>query len=88
MNETFVSLTIAAAASLTIAAALAATPASAQGTGHGPVARACAAEINQYCGHLSHGASAVRSCLRSHHKALSHECRWTLDHTGYGRRWR
>ena len=73
--------------SLATAALLAATAASAQGTGQGPVAHACASEINQYCAHLSHGARAVRSCLHSHRKALSHNCRSALDHT-YGKGWR
>ena len=80
MNRTFVSLAT--------AALLATTTASAQGTGQGPVAHACASEINQYCAHLSHGAGAVRSCLHSHRKSLSHDCRQALDHTGYGKGWR
>ena len=61
--------------------------ASAQGMGRGPVASACATEINTHCAKLSHGGGQVRACLQSHSRELSPECQKALDSTGYGRRW-
>jgi hypothetical protein len=63
-------------------------PAVAQGMGRGPVASACATEINTHCAKLSHGGGQVRACLQSHRRELSPECQTALDNTGYGRRWR
>ena len=59
----------------------------AQGMGRGPVANACATEINTHCAKLSHGGGQVRACLQSHRRELSPECQKALDNTGYGRRW-
>ncbi len=79
---------------ITIAAATAAAlvafagGASAQGMGRGPVADACAPEISRYCAHERHGAGAVRACLESNWRRLSHECRSVLGRTGAGQRWR
>ena len=58
------------------------------GTGSGPVASACAMEINRYCSNMRHGGGAVRSCLAARRTKLSRNCRWALNNTGYGRRWR
>lgn len=75
--------------SLATAALLAAgiSSAVAQGMGRGPVAGACATEINTHCAKLSHGGGQVRACLQSHRRELSPECQKALDNTGYGRRW-
>ena len=62
--------------------------ASAQGMGRGPVASACAPEIDRYCQGVRHGYGAVRSCLQAHRQGLSGHCRYALGHTGYGWRWR
>ncbi len=76
-----------------IAAAAAATlvfadAASAQGFGRGPVATQCAPEISRYCAHERHGGGAVRACLESNWRRLSHDCRAVLGRTGGGQRWR
>ena len=73
-------LTIGAAA---IALAL---PTLAQGMGRGPVATACASEIERYCAGIPHGRGAVRACLESNIQKLSDECRIALGETGGGRR--
>jgi hypothetical protein len=62
--------------------------ASAQGTGRGPVASACGSEIARYCAGEKHGSGAVRACLQSHRHGLSGHCRYALNNTGYGWRWR
>jgi hypothetical protein len=62
--------------------------ASAQGFGRGPVATFCAPEISRYCAHERHGAGAVRACLESNRRRLSHDCRNALGSTAGGQRWR
>jgi hypothetical protein len=59
-----------------------------RGQGNGPVASACASEIDRYCGHLQHGGGAVRRCLEAKRGRLSRSCRSTLNNTGFGNRWR
>ena len=54
----------------------------------GPVASACAPEIERYCAHERHGAGGVRACLESNWRRLSHDCRSMLGRTGAGQRWR
>jgi hypothetical protein len=82
-KKTATAVILAAAAMLASAG-----PSAAQGMGRGPVASACAAEINRYCANLSHGGGAVRACLQAKRGKLSATCRNALDGTGYGRRWR
>jgi hypothetical protein len=68
---------IAAAAFLTTAAT-----ASAQ---RGPVASACAEDIQTYCKGLPHMNRAVRNCLEANKAKVADSCRQTLDTTGPGR---
>jgi hypothetical protein len=78
-------------ATLILGAAAFAAPggtAQAQGWGRGPVASACAREINRHCSHLEHGRGAVRACLQAHRGKLSRSCRSALRRTGRGWRWR
>ena len=79
-------VTIAMAA--TVAMLVSADLASAQGMGRGPVASACAPEIGRYCAQERHGAGAVRACLQSNWRRLSHDCRSVLGTTWGGQRWR
>ncbi len=79
-----VTIAMAAAAAMLVPVDLA----SAQGMGRGPVANACAPEIGRYCAHERHGAGAVRACLESNRRRLSHDCRSVLGSTGGGQRWR
>lgn len=79
-----VTIAVAAAAAMLVPADLA----SAQGMGRGPVASACAPEIERHCVHERHGAGAVRACLQSNWRRLSHDCRSVLGSTGGGQRWR
>jgi hypothetical protein len=60
----------------------------AQGLARGPVATFCAPEISRYCAHEPHGGGAVRACLESNWRRLSHDCRTVLGRTGGGQRWR
>jgi hypothetical protein len=64
-----------------------ASPGAAQGTGSGPVATVCAAEISKYCATQRHGGGAVRACLEARRSKLSARCRNALSGTGggYGR---
>jgi hypothetical protein len=60
-----------------------------QGYGRGPVASACAPEIDRFCSDLQHGRGEVRACLQSKWRKLSHHCRSALESTGGGGgRWR
>ena len=77
-----VTIAAAAAAAMLVPADLA----SAQGMGRGPVASACAPEIERHCAHERHGAGAVRACLQSNWRRLSHDCRSVLGSTGGGQR--
>jgi hypothetical protein len=61
-------------------------PALAQGMGQGPVAAACAQEIEKYCSGIPHGRGAVRACLEENTRKLSEQCRAALGGTGGGRR--
>lgn len=71
-------------AAATLAAGLS-SPAFAQGTGMGPVATACKADIAKYCATAGHGAAQTRTCLEQHRKDLSDACTKALDTTGGGR---
>ena len=79
-----ITIAIAAAAAMLISADIA----SAQGIGRGPVANACAPEIERYCAPERHGAGGARACLESNWRRLSHDCRSVLGRTGAGQRWR
>ena len=60
-------------------------PASAQGTGTGPVASQCTSEIKAYCADKEHGAGEVRACLEANRSHLSAPCTHALGTTGGGR---
>ena len=51
----------------------------------GPVASACASDIEQYCKGLPHVNRAVRKCLESNKDKVGSSCRQALDSTGGGR---
>lgn len=51
----------------------------------GPVAAACASEIEQYCKGLPHAFRAVRNCLEKNKASVGESCRQALDTTGPGR---
>jgi hypothetical protein len=70
--------------SLIAAAALLVTASTAPAQ-YGPVAGACATEIEKYCKGLSHGNRAVRNCLEENKEKASPTCREALDSTGFGR---
>ncbi len=72
---------------LGIAAAslIAVTAAYAQGTGTGPVATACKAEITKYCANKGHGDRQTRTCLEANVSKLSADCKTALDTTGGGK---
>jgi hypothetical protein len=70
--------------SLIAVAALLAT-ASAAPAQHGPVAGACATEIEKYCKGLPHVNRAVRNCLEENREKAAASCREALDTTGPGR---
>ncbi len=67
-----------AAAALLASASLAAAQ-------HGPVAGACATEIEKYCKGLPHVNRAVRNCLEENREKASPGCREVLDTFGPGR---
>jgi hypothetical protein len=66
---------------------LSADAALAQGYGRGPVASACAREIDRYCSNVEHGRGQVRACLQSNWRRLSGDCRAALRNTGGGGGW-
>jgi hypothetical protein len=69
-----------------LAAAFFTTAAAAQGgTGSGPVAAACQADIAKYCAGKEHGNRAVRTCLEENRDKVTEACRTALDTTGGGR---
>lgn len=61
--------------------ALAQTP----GTGTGPVAAACKAEIAKFCAAKEHGAGEVRKCLEANKAEVSAGCKSALESTGPGK---
>jgi len=66
------------------AALLAATPfAYAQ---RGPVASACASDIETYCKGVSHVNRGVRNCLETNKDKVGASCREALNATGWGYR--
>jgi len=70
-----------------VSAVLMGTPAAyAQGTGTGPVARACVTDIQQYCAGLEHGQGEIRDCLEANKDKVSAQCREALETTGFGRK--
>jgi len=68
---------------LIAAAMLASAPALAQ---RGPVASACASDIETYCNGLPHVNRAVRLCLEQNKDKVRQPCREALDATGWGYR--
>lgn len=60
--------------------------ATAQGTGEGPVATACKAEIEKFCPGMKHGQGEVRACLEQNKDKVGADCKKALDTTGPGRR--
>ena len=71
----------AALTSMAVGAALAQST-GAPGTGTGPVATACKADIAKYCADKEHGQGEVRRCLQEHHDEVTPACRNALDTTG------
>jgi hypothetical protein len=68
-----------------IAAAMLASPPLALAQ-RGPVASACAGEIEIYCKGLPHVNRAVRECLETNKDKVAPSCRQALDATGWGYR--
>ncbi|MBB4196669.1 hypothetical protein CCR94_21945 [Rhodoblastus sphagnicola] len=71
-----------------IAAAMLASPTLAQAQAQaqrGPVAAACASDIEQYCKGLPHVNRAVRICLEKNKDNVAAACRQALESTGGGR---
>ncbi len=68
-----------------IAAAALLVTASTAPAQHGPVAGACATEIEKYCKGLPHVNRAVRNCLEENREKASPACREALGSTGFGR---
>ncbi|MCW2285128.1 hypothetical protein M2323_002952 [Rhodoblastus acidophilus] len=66
------------------AAALIASPPLAQAQ-RGPVASACASDIETYCKGLPHVNRRVRECLVQNKDKVSAPCKQALDSTGGGR---
>jgi hypothetical protein len=52
----------------------------------GPVASACASEIETYCQGLPHVNRAVRNCLETNKDKVGRSCRQALNATGWGYR--
>ena len=67
-----------------IAAALLASPPMALAQ-RGPVASACASDIETYCKGLPHANRQVRICLERNKDKVADACRQALDSTGGGR---
>jgi hypothetical protein len=70
--------------SMIAAAALLATTAMASAQ-RGPVAGACAPDIQRYCKGIPHVNRAVRNCLEENRDNVTASCRRALDMTGPGR---
>lgn len=51
----------------------------------GPVAKACAADIQKLCPNKGHGQGQTRQCLEDNRDKVSAACRQALDTTGGGR---
>lgn len=51
----------------------------------GPVASACASDIQKYCKDVPHANRAARNCLEAKRDDVSASCRQALDLTGPGR---
>ena len=51
----------------------------------GPVAAACASDIEQYCKGMPHVNRAVRHCLEKNKDNVAAACRQALESTGGGR---
>lgn len=66
------------------AAAFLAAPATASAQ-RGPVAAACAADIQTYCKGIPHVNRAVRNCLEANKDKVGESCRQMLNTTGPGR---
>lgn len=73
-----IKITLIAAAALLASASMATAQ-------RGPVAAACASEIEKYCKGLPHVNRAVRNCLEKNRDNASPSCRQALDTTGPGR---
>jgi hypothetical protein len=67
-----------------IAAAMLASPPLALAQ-RGPVASACASDIENYCKGLPHVNRKVRHCLEQNKDKVSAPCKQALDSTGGGR---
>ena len=67
------------------AAAFLAAPATASAQQRGPVAAACADDIQTYCKGLPHVNRAVRNCLEANKDKVAESCRQMLNTTGTGR---
>ena len=70
---------------LVAAAMLASTPL-AFAQQRGPVAAACASDIETYCNGLPHVNRAVRNCLERNKEKVGTSCREALNATGWGYR--
>ncbi|MCW2285804.1 hypothetical protein M2323_002307 [Rhodoblastus acidophilus] len=68
-----------------IAAAMLASPSLALAQ-RGPVASACASDIETYCKGLPHVNRAVRNCLEQNKAKVGASCRDALNATGWGYR--
>jgi hypothetical protein len=68
-----------------IAAAALLPTASMASAQRGPVAGACAADIQRYCKAIPHVNRAVRNCLERNRDNVTASCRRALDMTGPGR---
>lgn len=66
--------------------AVASTASAQPGTGEGPVATACKAEIEKLCAGMKHGAGEIRACLEKNKDKVGDACKEALDTTGPGRR--
>jgi hypothetical protein len=82
MPRIFVRIAMAASALAFAAPALAQNPS----PGQGPVATACAQDIEKFCAGKEHGQGAVRACLESNKAKVSSSCATALETTGGGRR--
>lgn len=56
----------------------------AQGTGSGPVATQCAADIKKFCAGKQHGSGDIRACLEAKKAEVSQGCKNALETTGAG----
>ncbi|WP_205944979.1 cysteine rich repeat-containing protein, partial [Pelagibius litoralis] len=53
-------------------------------TQSGPVASACAADLETYCAGQTHGSGEARACLEANKDKVSAACKAALDATGGG----